>query len=181
MQLEKVLENLILAGAFDNLGFNKKTLINNLEVITNYAEIGELLDDEQMKPELNVVSDFSKNEIMDYEHRVYGFYLSNHPITEYKFKYDRAISLKELDSYFDKNVEIVVYVDRVKVIQTKKKDKMMFISASDELSKVDIVLFPKVYERFHDVQSGDILHVSGKVEKRFDQIQIVANNLKKLN
>jgi len=177
----KVLENLILAGAFDKLGFNKKTLTSNLEVITNYAEIGELLDDDQMKPELNVVPDFSKSEIMDYELSVYGFYLSNHPITEYKLKYDRAISLKELGSYFDKNVEIVVYVDRIKVIDTKKKDKMMFISASDELSKVDIVLFPKVYNRFHDVQSGDILHVSGKVEKRFDQIQVVANNLKKLN
>ncbi|MCI9110777.1 MAG: DNA polymerase III subunit alpha [Bacilli bacterium] len=177
----KVLENLILAGAFDKFGFNKKTLIDNLEVITNYAEIGELLDDEQMKPELNIVPDFSKSEIMDYELKVYGFYLSNHPITEYKLNFPKIVPLKELGVYFDKTVEIVVFVDRVKVIDTKKKEKMMFISGSDELSKVDIVLFPKVYNRYYDVKVGDILHVTGKVEKRFDQTQVVANILKKLN
>ena len=48
----KVLENLILAGAFDKLGYNRKTLIENLEVITNYAEIGDLLEESFMKPEL---------------------------------------------------------------------------------------------------------------------------------
>ncbi len=177
----KVLENLILAGAFDNLGFNRKTLINNLEVITNYAEIGELLDDEFMKPDLNLCEEFSTSEIMSNELKVYGFYLSKHPITQYKLTYDKAIELRHLNSYFDRIVDLVVYVEKVKVIDTKKKEKMMFITGSDELSKVDIVLFPKVYNRFYDVNVGDILHVRGKVEKRFDQMQVVANILKKLN
>jgi len=177
----KVLENLISAGAFDNLGFNKKTLINNLEVITNYAEIGDLLDDEQMKPDLKIVQEFSKSELMTYELKVYGFYLSNHPITEYKLNFNRAIELRHLDSYFDRVVELVIYVEKVKVIDTKKKEKMMFITGSDELSKVDIVLFPKIYNRYYDVNVGDIFHITGKVEKRFDQMQVVATILKKLN
>ncbi len=177
----KVLENLILAGAFDKLGYNRKTLINNLELIANYAEIGDLLDDEQMKPELNVVDEFSKSEIMNYELKVYGFYLRNHPTTEYKLKVEKAIDLRHLASYFDRIVEMVVYVEKIKVIDTRKKEKMMFITGSDELAKVDIVLFPKVYNRYYDTKPGDIIKVIGKVEKRFDQMQVVANILKKLN
>jgi len=57
----------------------------------------------------------------------------------------------------------------------------MFITGSDELSKVDIVLFPKIYNRYYDVNVGDIFHITGKVEKRFDQMQVVATILKKLN
>lgn len=177
----KVLENLILAGTFDGLGFNRKTLISNLELITNYAEIGDLLDDEQMKPELNIFTEFSKSEIMSFELKVFGFYLSNHPITEYKLRSDKTIDLRHLDSYFDRVVEMVVYVEKIKVIDTRKKDKMMFITGSDELSKVDVVVFPKIYSRYSGINVGDIVQVIGKVEKRFDQMQVVATILKKLN
>lgn len=176
----KVLENLILAGTFDKLGYNRKTLISNLEIIINYAEIGDLLDDDVLKPELGVVPEFSKNEIMGFELQVFGFYLSNHPITEYKLKNKNIIDLRHLDSYFDRVVELIVYAEKVKTIDTKRKEKMMFITGSDELSKVDIVLFPKIYNRYSDIKEHDVLHVTGKVEKRFDQLQVVANVVLKL-
>lgn len=177
----KTLESLVLAGTFDNLGFNRKTLMTNLEVITNYAEIGDLLDDDGLKPELAITEEYSKQELMNLELQVFGFYISNHPISEYKLRYPKAIELRHLDSYFDRIVETVVYVEKIKVIDTKKKEKMMFLTGSDELSKVDIVLFPKIYRRYYNVNVGDILHITGKVEKRFDQMQIVATILKKLN
>ncbi|MCI9586207.1 MAG: DNA polymerase III subunit alpha [Bacilli bacterium] len=175
----KVLESLILAGTFDKLGYNRKTLISNLEIIINYAELGDLLDD-LLKPELNVVDEYRKNEIMGFELQVFGFYLSNHPITEYKLKNSNIIDLRHLDSYFDRIVEVIVYAEKVKTIDTKRKEKMMFITGSDELSKVDIVLFPKIYNRYSNINEHDVLHVTGKVEKRFDQLQIVANVVLKL-
>ena len=177
----KTVENLILAGAFLELGFNRKTLIDNLEVIINYGEIGEYLDDDVFKPELEMVSEYKMPEIMNFELEVFGFYLSNHPITEYKLKYPKAIELRYLDSYFDRLVETVVHVDKVRVIDTKRKEKMMFITGSDELTKIDIVVFPKVYKRYSDIDVGDILYATGKVEKRFDQMQIAATILRKLN
>ena len=72
---------------------------------------------------------------------MFWFYLSEHPVTEYKVKYLNTISLNEIPNYFDKIINIIVYIDRIKVINTKKNERMSFITGSDEISKIDIILF----------------------------------------
>ena len=57
----------------------------------------------------------------------------------------------------------------------------MFITGSDETSKIDIVIFPKLYKSNHNIQEEDIIYITGKVEKRFDKFQINATTIKKLN
>ena len=57
---------------------------------------------------------------------------------------------------------------------------MLFISGSDEVNTVDLVLFPTVYEKYNNLEKGMILSVFGKVEKRFDKYQIVVNDVKVL-
>ena len=54
---------------------------------------------------------------------------------------------------------------------------MLFITGSDELSNIDIVLFPKTYSKFDAFKIGNIIKIFGKVEKRFDKYQIVANTI----
>ena len=175
---KKVIENLILSGAFQSFGYNRKTLIENLENIINY---GELNDEDIFKPEIERTNEYSKEEIMKNELEVFGFYISNHPITEYKTKYKNIITLKQVNNYFDKIIQTIIYVDRIKIVETKKKEKMMFITGSDELDKIDIVVFPKVLNQNPNINEGDILLVNAKVEKRFDKMQLIANNTKKLN
>ena len=58
---------------------------------------------------------------------------------------------------------------------------MMFITGSDELNKIDIVAFPKIYNMHTNIKNNDILLVTGKVEKRYDELQIIASDLEKLN
>ena len=177
----KVIENLILAGTFDKLGYNRKTLIDNLEAILNYGEIGELLDEDALKPELEIKNEYSKKELMNFELQTFGFYLSNHPITEYKLKYPETIKLNQINLYFDKIITCIVYVDKINIINTKKGEKMMFITGSDELTKIDLIAFPKTYSKYSNIEPSNIIYITGKVEKRFDKIQIIINNLKKLN
>ena len=177
----KTLENLIYSGAFDCFGLNKNTLIQNLDVIINYSEIGSYVSDDTFKPELELHKEFTTKELMQKELEVFGFYLSNHPITEYKKQNPKAIELKNIADYFDKIVEAIVYVDKTKEIDTKNKEKMMFITASDELEQVDIVVFPRTYQIIPEISSGNILKVIGKIEKRYDQYQIIANKIIKLN
>lgn len=174
----KTLENLIYAGAFDNFNLTKRTLIDNLDIITNYSEIGTYLDD-NFKPELEIKQEYSKHELMKLELNVFGFYFSNHPTTEYKTQ--DIVNLNQISNYFDKEVNIIVYVDKTKEIETKSKEKMLFITGSDELSNIEIVVFPKTYELFSDINREDILKITGKVEKRFDKYQIIANKIIKLN
>ena len=67
----------------------------------------------------------------------------------------------------------------MKEISTKKNDKMGFITGSDELNTIDVVLFPKIYEQY-SLEKGDIILVRAKVEKRFDKLQLVVRQLQKL-
>ena len=177
----KTLESLIYAGVFDSFGYNKNTLITNLDAIINYGELIKDLDREfALPPEIIVYEEYTNKELMEQELNVFGFYLTNNPITELKLKHSNIINLNEIDSYFDKNINIIVYVDKIKEVNTSKGDKMCFISGSDELSTVDIVLFPKTYEKYKDISQGSIILVKGKVEKRFDKYQVVVNSMEKL-
>ena len=172
----KTIESLIYSGAFDTFKINRKTLIDNIELLTNYGEIGNYLDDELFKPELNIKEEYSSSELMKHELETFGFYFSAHPVTEYKLQ-NSHIDIKDISLYFDKQIETVVYVDKTRVINTKNKETMMFITGSDELSQIDIVLFPKTYNENKNIKEGNVIKIRGKVEKRYDEYQIIANNI----
>ena len=176
----KTLESLIFSGALDSFGITRKSLFQNIEVLINYGEIGSYLDDDILRPELEKMNEFPKKYLMEKELEVFGFYLSDHPITEYKLKYN-FIDLNNIKSYFDKNIDTVIYVDKIRVIDTKNKKKMMFITGSDETSQVDIIVFPKIFEKNSNINQDDVIRVKGKVEKRYDEYQIIANNIEKIN
>lgn len=176
----KIIMNLIWAGCFDGFGFNQRTLIHNLDLILNYGELIQDLDEEYaLAPELELVEEYSSRECMQHEMEVFGFYLSNHPVTEYKLKYPNVISLENLQDYFDKMVHTIVYVDHLRTVVTKKNDMMCFITGSDEIMRVDVTVFPRVYTKYQDnLMEGNILYLIGKVEKRFDKLQIIVQDLK---
>ena len=58
---------------------------------------------------------------------------------------------------------------------------MAFIKANDEYKQIDLTLFPNIYKDNKNIKNHDIISVYGKVEKRYDNYQIVVskiNNLK---
>ena len=168
------IEALIYSGCFDTLGYNKKTLIDNLDVIVNYGEIGSLLQN-QLKPIIENTGEFTSEEEMNLELEMFGFYISNHPITKYKLKYE-TISINEAEKLLNKDVQLILLVNKITETNTKKNEKMCFITAVDEVSSLDLVLFPKVYEKY-DIHKSDIIKVDGRVEKRFDKIQLIVSKL----
>ncbi len=174
------LTNLILSGCFDSFNINRKTLINNLELILNYAEVITYLDEEYaLKPVLEEMEEFDKKTLMEQELEVFGFYLSTHPVLEFREKYNKKISIKDLSVYFDKNIEIIASVKRLKEIETKKQDKMGFLTCEDEADILDVVLFPILYKKVF-LEINDIILIKGHVEKRFDKFQLVASDIQKL-
>ena len=178
---KKTIESLIDSGAFSVFGWNRKTLVHNLDAIVNYGELTkDLEEDFAVKPEIIFVEEYSTREIMERELELFGLYLSKHPISEMRVKYHKVIPINELSNYFDRIVETIVYVDKCKEVTTKGNQKMAFLSGSDELSTIDLTLFPVIYEKNKDITKGDILLLSGRVEKRFDKLQLVVNTVEKL-
>ena len=90
------------------------------------------------------------------------------------------ISILNLNQYFDKFIDIIVYIKNIKEIDTKKGEKMCFITSEDETSILDVVLFPNTYKNV-SFQVGDIILLNGHVEKRFDKLQVIANSVKIIN
>ena len=177
---KKVIGSLILAGCFENQGYNRKTLIDNIDIIINYGELLKYVGEYALKPEIEYKEEYSVKEIMNIEQELFGLYLTNHPVSIARDKYKNTIMIKDIKNHFDKEVSLVVYVDSIKEVLTKNKDKMAFINGSDELEDISIVLFPKTYEKYH-ISKNDIIYVKGKVEKRFDKYQVIANNIEKIN
>lgn len=172
-----IMEELIFSGCFESFGYNKKTLIDNLEKIVNYSSLGELFDDDKFLPILDYRDEYDSKYLMEKEYELFGFYLSNHPVTGYKKKYN-TINLSNISNYFDKVIDLVVYVDRIKEVDTKKGDKMCFITGSDEGTSIDVVMFPKIYNS--NIKIHDILYLNGRVEKRHDSYQFVVNKIKEI-
>ena len=178
---KKVIESLILSGAFDIFKINRKTLIDSIDIIINYGEVIKLNDDYNLKPVLEEKKDYTTKEKMEHELTLFGFYLSFNPVVEIRKKIPTAISLKNIDTYFDKIVDVVVMVENYRVIESKNNSKMAFILGSDEFKKIDFVLFSNVYEIAPEINKNDIVIIRGKVEKRFDKYQIVVSKIKKVN
>lgn len=179
----RVLESLIDAGTFDSFGTNRKTLHNNIDELINYSDIATFLDKESqetLKPELKQSNEFSNKELLERELNVFGIYLGNHPITIIKENNSLKTRITDLSKHVNKIVNIILYVDKLKEIETKKKEKMLFLTCSDELNVIDIILFPSIYQRYNAFTIGSVIKINGKIEERDGKIQIVANTIEKL-
>lgn len=174
-----VLRNLILAGAVDGFGKNKRTLIENLDDAINYAELCSDLDESLvLKPEIKDYEEYSKEELTKYELDLFGFYISNHPTSKYIT--DNSITTKNIEKYFDSNVVMFLYIERKKEIDTKTGEKMMFLNASDSFGTIELVMFPKTYNKFFNIPLPGVYKIRGKVEKRFSKLQVVLYDVEKV-
>lgn len=175
---KKQLESLITADAFRNLGFNKKTLITNLDSLVNYGTLTIDLDESLvLKPEIIITNEFPNSVLLEQEEECFGFYISNHPVTTYKSKYQNIVSINCIGNYFNRIVNVMVMVEKVKAIKTKKNEDMAFVTASDETGQVDFIFFPRVYKNNMDIKKGDICIFTGTVEKRYDELQLVVSKI----
>ena len=175
---KKQLESLIKADAFRNLGYNKKTLITNLDSLVNYGTLTIDLDESLvLKPEIIITNEFPNSVLLEQEEDCFGFYISNHPVTTYKSKYQNIVSINCIGNYFNRIVNVMVMVEKVKAIKTKKNEDMAFITASDETGQVDFIFFPRVYKNNMDIKKGDICIFTGTVEKRYDELQLVVSKI----
>ncbi len=174
---KKTIESLIYAGCFDLFGYNHNTLINSIEIGINYCDLVKDLDESLInKPELQVLDEFDNSILIKQEYETFGFYLSYHPVQN---KRKNDINTTDIKNYFNKNIDIYLLIDNIRVIKTKDNEKMAFITASDEYGEIDVVMFPKTYEKYYNLTRGEVVLITAKVEKRINQYQLVVYSIKR--
>ncbi len=170
---EKILTVLIKASALRSLKQTKKTLINNIDIALNYASLK--VDDDNLKPILKNFEEYTSAELIEDEINSYGMYISNHPSSKYQDK--KIFKIKNLNDYLFKNVTMIVVVENIKTLKTKKNDDMAFLTISDETGKCDAVVFKNVFLKLKDISRNSLVLIQGKTSKSFDKTRIIINNI----
>lgn len=177
---KKTIECLIDSSVFDSFNYNHNTLYDSIDLAINYAELSHDLDESLIdKPIIDIKDEFSDEILSNKEKDVFGFYISNHPTTKYKLKYNSVIDISNIKEYFNKKVNIVGVINRINTTITKNNDVMAFIDVYDDTGSIDITIFPKVYDSI-DLKRGDICVFQGIIEKRVAKYQLVLEKVKKL-
>ena len=174
---KKTIESLVNAGAFDIFNYNHKTLIESIDIGINYAELVKDLGEEVVNvPELDITEEYDSSELIKREYASFGFYLSYHPVQNYRRNNFTTMDIK---NNFNKIINIYLLIDNVRTIVTKKGEKMAFITGSDEYGEIDMVMFPRTYEKYYNLSKGEVVLISAKVEKRINQYQLVINSIQR--
>ena len=181
---KRVIENLIKAGAFDSLPGTRKQkmfiyagLVDRLVKDKKNNLVGQMslfdLVGEEEKSDFHTplpdVGEFDRQELLAYEKEVVGFYISGHPLEEYKTFLERRITAKTSDFYRDEETgepkvtdgkEVVIggILTDKKIKYTKNNKIMAFLTIEDLYGSIEVVIFPRDYER-----NQSRLEVDGKI------------------
>ena len=189
---KRAIEHLIKSGALDCLGGTRKQfmsiyvqIVDHVNQEKKYAMTGQMTlfdmvgeeEKEQFEIKLPDVGEYSKENLLAFEKEVLGVYLSGHPLQEYEDKWRKSISATTLDFQPDEETgrakvhdgtrEIVGGMITAKTIKHTKTNQMMaFLSLEDLVGTVDVIVFPRDYEKNREYLEIDKkIFVKGRVSE----------------
>ena len=193
---KRAIENLIKSGALDTLGGTRKQfmviyvqIMDHVNLEKKHSMSGQMslfdLVGEEQKSEFQIrmpdVGEYSKDNLLAFEKEVLGVYISGHPLEEHEEKWRKTISATSLDFQLDEEAgaskvrdgakEIIggMIIDKT-VKQTKTNQMMAFVTVEDLLGTVEVVVFPRDYEKSREYLEVDSkVFIRGKVSEEDDK------------
>ena len=154
---KRVIESLAKAGVFDSFGYSRNAILSQIEKIldaTNKASsakkmaFGSLFGDSSelttIDIELDRLPEYSQKEILELEKASLGFYVSGHPLDEYKDKIDKInyTLSSQIDDLADgSQILIVGKIEEIVEKISKKGSKFGIVSILDFHGTVEFMLF----------------------------------------
>ena len=193
---KRTIENFIKAGALDGLEGNRRqkmmiygSLLDalNQEKKTTMAGQMTLFDiaPEEDKAEYEIrlpdVEEYDKEVLLGFEKEVLGIYISGHPLEEYMERLKKNTNAVTTDFVLDEETGTLKVSDGTKVRiggmitdkvikYTKNNKAMAFITLEDLVGTVEIIIFPKDYERYAKYLENDAkVFVEGRVTAEEDR------------
>jgi DNA polymerase-3 subunit alpha len=176
---KRAMEALVRCGGLDCLGMHRaQTLLNlpfamevaeqkNKDSIAGQSDLFGLAANDQVIGEMKVTSPWREARRLSEERESLGLYLSGHPFDAYR---------NELESISDRKQGVMCVglksgvvtgmIVALRVIITKRGDKMAFVSLDDGYSRIEISIFSDLYEQCKELLLKDqILIVQGDLEE----------------
>ena len=181
---KKVIENLIKSGALDCLGGTRKQfmsiylqILDHVNQEKKYAMTGQMtlfdLVEEEEKSQFEIrlpdVGEYTRENQLAFEKEVLGIYISGHPLDAYEAAWRKNISAVTPDFQPDEETgrskvhdgarETIGGLITDKTVKYTRTNQMMaFVTVEDLLGTVEVVVFPRDYEK-----NRELLEVDQKV------------------
>lgn len=174
---KRTLEALIFAGAMDGFGLHRAALMGNLESALHAANqmhknagLGQsdLFSDELSHQDLDILApneafpQWSDQVRLNNEKLSLGLYLTGHPITQYETELAEIITHKighlRAGGRGEKQI-IAGLLIGLRTMQTKRGDKMAFVTLEDRSGRQEVAIFADLYQEVRDLLKKDILMI----------------------
>ena len=193
---KRLVENLIKAGALDVLGGTRKQfmsiyiqIVDHMQQEKKNSMVGQMslfdVVSEEQKEEFQIrmpdVGEYTKENLLGFEKEVLGVYVSGHPLESYEEEWRKVISATTADFQVDPEVgytkvrdgakEIIGGIIAEKTVKHTRTNQMMaFLTVEDLFGTVEIVVFPRDYEKYRQyLEEDNKIFVKGRVSEEDDK------------
>ena len=190
---KKCLESLILSGAFDSLGYTRRSLLEGYEKITTPVladrraeavgqesffggDAGPVLDiDESV---VLAGGEFDKPEFLRWEKEMLGQFVTDHPLLPIRERLAALSDLEIVDLPSKGDGDVVMVAGIVSGIgrkYTKRGEPYAVFRLEDLTGGVGVVAFPGVFDKAGDIIETDrVVMVKGRIDLRGRELQLAA-------
>jgi DNA polymerase-3 subunit alpha len=193
---KRVIESLIKCGAFDSTGYSRAQLLAGLEEAMEWSQNWEREQRNpqmlmfgalpanggpQGEPALPIVSEWPEAQRLTFEKETMGFYLTGHPLTRYAATLKRLTTMdtQRLQEVRDTQ-EVIIggVVNNLKEINTKKGDRMAFVTLEDLNGVAEVIVFSELYKNSSLLLKGeDPVVIKGKADVGEENVKIIAGEI----
>jgi DNA polymerase III subunit alpha len=193
----KVIETLAQVGAFDPLGQERATLLANMDV---YFEAAGHARENRLAGQVSLFEDASETGEeslpieeqepwsaavrLEYERELLGFYFSGHPLDDFavEWKERTTINLARLENIpSGEQGQVVGLLRSLRVVVTRKGDRMAIGSIEDYRGELELVAFPEAYQKNQEALAvNTVIGCIGKIDRRNDAVQMVLEEVRPL-
>ena len=193
---KRAIENFIKAGALDGLGGTRKQFMSvyvqiadhiskdkksNLAGQISLFDIAEDSQKDAFDIKMPDVGEYSKEMLLGFEKEVLGIYLSGHPLEEWQELWQKYATATTNDFALDEETGQAKVEDQKnvilggmiadKTIKYTKNDKVMaFLNLEDLVGNVEVVIFPKDYEKYSTLLLEDAkIFIKGRASVEEDK------------
>ena len=154
---KRVFESLAKAGAFDSFGYSRRSILEQIELINETVgkamtakkmATGSLFGDSQeltrVEIALETFPEYELKELLELEKQSLGFYVSGHPLDEYREQLDgiNYTLSSEIEDLEDGSEALLIgKVETITERISKKGNKFAIVSLMDLHGNLDLMLF----------------------------------------
>ena len=173
---KRALESLVQAGALDDLGTHRASLMATLPLATDLADQrsqnrkagqSDLFGVEAAQTTTETyteVAQWTKQQVLSAEKETLGLYLSGHPIDGYRRDLDQIVDarLAELNPDRDRKLMVAGLVVGLRTMNTRRGERMAFVTLDDQTARLELAVFSDLYSQHRDlIRKDNLLVVNG--------------------